>query len=581
MKRVPITHHFLASLERPNSWKAVRFKRHKSWIDLNWTEYYRRGEAVGLGLAALGIQAGERVAVLSNTRWEWAALDFGILGLGAVTVPIYQSNRAEEIEYVLKDSQARVLVVEDLAQLRKWDAISKKCKTVEAVICLQPLSDPEPGVTEWDEFLDRGQREFADKPEYFAQQIEKTKLSDMATIVYTSGTTGEPKGAVLTHLQIMSEVEDIVRAFPISAQDCTLSFLPYAHVLGRVELWLHTYLGFTLCFAESVDRLKQNLRETRPTVIIGVPRIFEKIFAGIMTETQSNPWRKKIFELIEKRSALTILDFPRQLIAERLLYSKLRAGLGGRLRFTVSGGAPLEPQIAEFFNKAGLLILEGYGLTETTAAIAANTPEAFEFGTVGKPFHDVQIKLDSDGEILVKSDKVMERYYLQEEPTREAFVDGYFRTGDIGEWTERGFLRITDRKKDLIKTAGGKYVAPQKLEGLLKLDPLISNVLIHGDRKKYIVALITLEEAHAKRFAREQGWVFRDYKALTQSLELKERIRKTIASINSKLASYETIKQFAILPNDFTVESGELTPSLKVKRRVADEKYRDVLAELY
>jgi long-chain acyl-CoA synthetase len=301
-----------------------------------------------------------------------------------------------------------------------------------------------------------------------------------------------------------------------------------------------------------------------------------------MTEVQSNPWRGKIFRWLEGPAQVWgPLDLPRQLLAERLVYSRLRQGLGGRLRFTVSGGAPLEPEISEFFHKAGLLILEGYGLTETTAAITVNTPSSFEFGTVGKPLHDVQIKIAADGEILVKSAKVMQGYYHQDGSTEDAFVDGYFATGDVGEWTAGGFLRITDRKKDLIKTAGGKYIAPQRLEGLLKLDPLISNVLIHGDRKKYVVALLTLDETNTKKFATDQGWTFRDYKSLTQSPEIKERLRRTVAQVNTKLASYETIKHFAVLPNDFSVESGELTPSLKVKRRVADERYKDILAGLY
>jgi long-chain acyl-CoA synthetase len=582
VKRIPITHHFLATIERPPNWTAVRFKRHKSWIDLSWLEYFRRGEAVGLGLAALGVKAGDRVAVLSNTRWEWAALDFGILGLGAVTVPIYQSNRPEEIEFVLKDCAARVLVVEDSSQLLKWEGLGKKCKSVEAVICIQPTNELPPGVLSWDDFLDQGIRKYADHPDFYREQIEQTKLTDVASIVYTSGTTGDPKGAILTHSQIISEVEDLVRAFPISAQDATLCFLPYAHVLGRVELWLHTYLGFTLNFAESIDRLRANLREVQPTVIIGVPRIFEKIFSSVMTETQSNPWRKNIFKWLETpNTSLGVLDLPRKILADRVVYSRLRQGLGGKLRFTVSGGAPLEAEIAEFFHKAGLLILEGYGLTETTAAVTVNTPSDYEFGTVGKPLNDVEIKLAEDGEILVKSKKVMEGYYQQDEDTKKVFQDGYFCTGDIGEWTARGFLRVTDRKKDLIKTAGGKYVAPQRLEGLLKLDPLVSNVLIHGDRKKYVVALLTLDEANAKKFAQNQGWNYRDYKALTQSHEMKERLRKTVAQVNTKLASYETIKHFAILPNDFTVESGELTPSLKVKRRVADERYKDIIAGLY
>lgn len=582
--RKPITHHFLQAFERPSDAVALRFKRHKSWIDLSWQDYFRRGEAVAQGLAACGVKAGDRVAILSNTRWEWAAADFGILGVRAITVPIYQSNRPEEIEFILNHCQARVLILEDSAQLRKWEGLGKKCKSVETVICMQPSGDMPPGILAWDDFINDGFKAYADQPDFFARQIAKTKLSDVATLVYTSGTTGEPKAAVLTHLQIISEVEALVMAFPISPKDSTLSFLPYAHVLGRVELWLHTYLGFTLSFAESIERLRANLLEISPTVILGVPRIFEKIFSGVMTEIQSSPWRQSFFTWMEKAGEgwlSPLVRPPRQLLMDRLLYSKLREGLGGRLRFSVSGGAPLETQIATFFYRANILILEGYGLTESTAAITVNTPSAFEFGTVGRPLNEVDIQIADDGEILVKSDKIMTEYYADPEATASVFREGYFCTGDIGEWTAGGFLKITDRKKDLIKTAGGKYVAPQKLEGMMKLDPLISNVLIHGDRKKFIVALLTLDESVAKKYARGSGLIFRDYKSLIQTESFREHVRKIVAQVNTQLASYETIKNFAILDHDFTVENGELTPSLKVKRRVCDERYHEILEGLY
>lgn len=532
---------------------------------------------MGLALLTGGLKAGDRVAVLSNTRYEWAALDFGIMGVGGVTVPIYQSNRAEEVEFVLNHSGAKVLVLEDQSQLRKWDQIKKNCKSVETVVCIQPPTEMPAGIQSWDDWVSKGVEKYQDKPEEFSNRIKKNRLNDLASIVYTSGTTGEPKGAMITHTQIISEVEGALQAFPISQRDSTLCFLPFAHVLGRVELWLHTYVGFTLNFAESIDRLKSNLADTKPTVIIGVPRIFEKIYAGLLTQIEGHPWRKRIFEWLNNGGG-GLLN--RQL-ADVLLFKKLREGLGGRLRFVVSGGAALEPKLAAFFHKAGLLILEGYGLTETTAAITCNTPSEYKFGTVGKPMKDVEIKIAEDGEILVKSEKVMTGYYKDDESTGQVLRDGYFYTGDVGEIDKEGYLRITDRKKDLIKTSGGKYVAPQKLEGLLKTVPLISHALIHGDRKKYVVALLTLNESYAKALAKEHNWIFRDAKALTQLPEIREVARKAVAQVNTQLASYETIKNFAILPEDFTIERGELTPSLKVKRRVCDERYKDVIEQLY
>lgn len=576
MDQKPITQHLVDSLKRPRSQVAVRFKRHKKWLELSWTEYYQRAEAAGLALAALGIKAGDRIAIISNTRLEWAALDLGILGIGAITVPIYQSSRAEEIEYMIQNCEPRAVILEDASQLKKWEAIRPRCKSVEFVVCIESVQDMSPMIHSWDDFLDRGIKVFANNKDFFAKNVAKNQLTDLATIVYTSGTTGNPRGVMLTHQQIISEVEDLVKAFPISDKDSTLSFLPYAHVLGRSEMWLHTYLGFTMNFAESIERMKSNLAETSPTVIIGVPRIFEKINASLMTQIEGQPLRKKLFTYLSGAR-----DPISHIVADTLIFKKLRDGLGGKLRFVVSGGAALDKSLAEFFRRAGILVLEGYGLTETTGAIIVNTPDAFEFGTIGKPFGDVEVGLAADGEILIRSQKVMKGYYKDEAATAEVLKDGWFATGDIGEWTDRGFLKITDRKKDLIKTSGGKYVAPQKLEAMLKTSPLISNVLIHGDRKKYVVALVTLNESYAKKLAKEKGWTFKDFKALTQNPALSDTVKKTIAQINSTLASFETIKNFAILPEDFTVEKGELTPSLKVKRKFADKKYRDVIESLY
>lgn len=572
-----ITGHLLEARRRPSDAPALYFKRHRQWLSQSWSEYYDRVEAGGLGLASLGVGAGDKVAILSQSRFEWAVFDFATLGLGAVTVPIYQSAKPEELDWIIKHAEPKILVVEDRAQLSKWETLGKRSRSVMNVICIDPGQDPLPaGVLSMDDVLLLGREKWAGDRAHFERSCETVKRSDMATIVYTSGTTGDPKGVVLTHEQIMSEVTDLVKAFPISNQDSTLSFLPFAHVIGRVEIWLHMYLGFTIYFAEGIDHLRANLKESRPTVILGVPRIFEKIYVSLLAQIEGRPWRRALFKVLSSPTS----PVPR-FASDALLFKKLRDELGGRLRFVVSGGAPLEPEIAVFFRKAGLLLLEGYGLTETTAAITANTPGDYEFGTVGSPLPDVDIQLAADGEIMVKSGKVMVGYYKDEEATRAAFRDGYFLTGDVGVRTSGGHIKITDRKKDLIKTAGGKYVAPQKLEGLLKLNPAISNVLIHGDRRKYIVALVTLNEGYAKNLAREKGWTYKDFKTLSQRPEIKDAIRRQIASVNSQLASFETIKNFAILPEDFSIERGELTPSLKVRRKVCDEKYRGVIDGLY
>lgn len=567
-KSSTITHHFLNAAGRPKEWTAIKYKSHKVWMDLTWRDYYRHAEAVGQGLAALGVKRGDRVAVLADTRWEWAAIDFGIMGIGAVTVPLYPSLRSEDLEAILKNCEPSAIFIENKAQLSKWEGLAKRCRFVKQAILIQPMEDLPEEIMSWDELAELGQEKFAKQPDFFEQETAKNKLGDLATIVYTSGTQGESKGAMLTHRQIMSEVSDLAQLFTLTPEDITLSFLPYSHVLGRVELWLHTFSGFTLAFAESAERLKSNLKEVRPTLLVGVPRVFEKIYAAVLAKMESQH-RFKV-----------VLDWLPRFLIDRALKAQIQEGFGGRLRFAISGGAPLEPKIAAFFNRSGLLILEGYGLTESTAAITVNRPESFEIGSAGQPIGDVKIKIAEDGELLVKSDKVMVGYYGNEQATQEAFEDGYFRTGDIGEWTDKKNLRITDRKKDLIKTAGGKYIAPQKLEGLLKLSPLISHALIHGDRRKYVVALITLNEGYLKDLAKAKGWTFRDFKALTQRPEVAEMVRSVIAEANVHLASFETIKNFAILPHDFTIEAGELTPSLKVKRRACEKRYQETLAEL-
>ncbi len=597
--RHAITYHFANSSERPPESVALRFKRHKSWISWSWHEYFRQTEAVALGLRDLGVKSGDRVAIFANSCWEWSTLDFAVLGMGAVTVPIYHSSLAQELEFILKNSACETLVLQDQTQLRKWESVAKNSTMVKRVIVLDTAlvesltsHQTERSYLSWDELCERGVAIAPQTSGWFLQSCKAIQLDQTASIVYTSGTTGEPKGVWLRHEQLLSEVEAIAQAFPLSADDSSLSFLPFAHVLGRVEIWLHPYIGFTLNIAESIERLGKNLVEVHPTVMIGVPRIFEKVYASVQSELQSQKWRGDFIEALRAPTPLPswwpgrswvdrALRLPKTELLDLFVYSRLRERLGGKLRFAVSGGAPLEPVVAQFFLDAGVLLLEGYGLTETTAAICANTPDAFRLGTVGKPLPGVEIKLAIDGEILVRGPMVTPEYYQNPEATREAFVDEYFCTGDIGEWTDEGFLRITDRKKDLIKTAGGKYVAPQKLSALLQLDPLISQVLIHGDRRKYIVALITLEEEQAKLRARKEGWRFRDYRSLTQSPEAREAVRKIVAQVNSQLAPHESIKAFAILPQEFTVASGELTPSLKIKRNVCNVHYKDLLDSLY
>lgn len=588
-----ITQLLLAARERPRQQTAYKFKENGVWVSCSWAEFYFNCETVAGALSNLGVNTGDRVAILSNTRPEWLLCDMAIMGFGAITVPIYQSQRSEEVAYILNDSQAKVIFLEDDSQWQKWQQIADSCPSIQHVVLFSGTAADDKTPILWEAFLARGQKVIKDQPDLLVKAIEKQSLKDWATLIYTSGTTGEPKGVVITHEQIASEVHDILVSFPLGVSDSSLCFLPFAHVLGRIEAWTSIASGFTLAFAENIDRLRQNLADVRPTFMVAVPRVFEKLHATILSQIEAKPAMHKIFnwalgignEMARKtraKEAISPILRLEHVAADRLVFSKLRDKLGGRLRFVLSGGAPLAAEIAEFFHAIGLLLLEGYGLTETTAAICANSPLAYKFGTVGKPLGEVELKIASDGEILVRSAKVMREYYRQPEATKEVLsADGFFATGDIGEIDDEGFLRITDRKKDLIKTAGGKYVAPQKLENLLKLSPLISQALIHGDQEKYIVAMVSLNQEKVFSYAKQHQLSFQNYEMLSQHPNVRGLIRSAIADINSQLASYETIKNFAILPRELTVESGELTPSLKIRRKFCSKKFATEIAGLY
>lgn len=570
---------------------AVQFKSNDSWKTKNWAEYYSDIETVGCALLSLGIKPGDRVAIMANTRIEWSTSDLGIFGIKAVTVPIYQNNTPEDVEYILNNSEARILLTETRGPLKIFESVKDKCPLIEKIIVFDETC-PNPEVITWPRLLEIGKAYLASHPSHFHELCGSLKTEDMATILYTSGTTGRPKGVVMTHLQAISEVSE---AFPLcgaTEKDTSLSFLPYAHILGRIEHWGHAYIGFTLAFAESLEKIRGNLPEIRPTFLMSVPRIFEKIYAAVFAQIQTQPLKLKVFnwaldvgkQVGEYKMSGQVLPLDLLLkyeLARKLVLGKITEAFGGRLRFAISGGAPISKEIALFFHAAGILILEGYGLTETTAAITVNTPFNYRFGSVGRPIGEVKLKIAEDGEILVKSDKVMKEYYKNPEATKEVFTDGWFHTGDIGELLPGGDLKITDRKKDLIKTAGGKYVAPQRLEGLLTLSPYIANVLVHGDQKKYIVALITLDRPTVENLAKEKGVDASDWNGFVQSSFVQELIRKAVAETNSQLASFESIKKYVVLPNEFTVEGGELTPSLKVKRKVLDQRFKDKIEELY
>ncbi len=590
MKPENILRLFQDTAERRGEEACLRFKQGGIWRSLSWTQTLAQIKQLSEGLKKLGIQSGDRVALLSNTRYEWTLLDMAILSLGAVTVPIYHSSVSEEIQHILNDSGAKAVFAENSTQLEKvLKAKANLHNGLQKIILIdgKVMGD---GLITFDEFKAQAEGVESD----FGVRIRQIELDQLATLVYTSGTTGPPKGVMLTHGNIAYEVDAAEKSFPIDPNDVSLMFLPLAHILARVIQFFQLKVGFTHAYAESIEKLLEDIGEIKPHFMVSVPRIFEKIYTKVMNDVEGGSgFKRNIFywalEVGKERSDYVLKGKPlpsglklRYSVASKLVFSKLHKKLGGRIRFFVSGGSPLSKDIAEFFHAADILILEGYGLTETTAAVNLNLPDLMRFGFVGKPLPYIEEKIAPDGEILVRGPMIFKGYWNNPKATAEALEpDGWFHTGDIGEFDEQGMLRITDRKKDIIVTAGGKNVAPQNIENLMKTKPIFSQVVVHGDRRKYLTAVVTLNPDEVKAKAKELGIPFENYSQLVQEPKIYDWVKKVVDEINHELPKYETIKRFAILDKDFAIETGELTPTLKVKRKVINERYRDLFDSLY
>jgi len=581
---------------------AFRFRRAEIWQSLTWRQADQAAREIAAGLLSLGLERGDRVALLCQTRLEWLLCDVAIAIAGLVSVPIYPSSTAEQCSFILGDSGARAVIAEDAQQIAKLTFVPPRLQIlhilrVEAESTAAGLQHDKKvdndvdhkGWLSLDALRQAGAAWMAANPGELDIRADAVKAGDCFTIIYTSGTTGQPKGVVLSHANLVASCESAVRAFDLKPDDVQYLFLPLAHVLGREVEWAPIIVGSEVAFAESIARIKYDLTEIRPTFMAGVPRIFEKLYAAIQAGAQQGGWVKKglvqwAFKVAARRSAAIrakqAIGFGLRLffgLADKLVLHKLRRRLGlERCRFLISGGAPLSREIAEFFHGTGLLILEGYGLTESTAAAFVNRWNHFRFGTVGLAIDVIEFKLGGDGEVFLRGPSVFATYHGNPEATAEAFDSaGWFHTGDIGV-VEDGFLSIVDRKKDIIITAGGKNVAPQKLENALKAhSPLLSQVVVFGDRRSHCVALVTPSEPAIRQFGAG------DAAKAAASPELHAAIDKAMAEVNATLASYETVKNFAILPADFGESSGELTPSLKVKRDVVASKFAATIAGLY
>lgn len=583
---------FFDAVDRHDKPDALLYKAGGEWRAISHRQLEADVRALALGLQAYGLVRGDRVALLSENRPEWALVDYAVLCAGAIVVPIYATLVPHQIEYLLRDAGARVLFVSTADQLAKVRQIRAILPTLELVVVFDDVPALEAGEARLSEVLERGRaEEGAETAAEFRARALEARPEDIATILYTSGTTGEPKGVMLTHYNIYSNVQAATRALPsVTSADVALSLLPLSHIFERMNAYFMVCHGVTIAYAESLDAVPQNLMEVRPTIVPSVPRLYEKIYARVMSaegvKRKLVLWAKGVAERwADAKLAGRTPDLKTRLehaLADRLVFSKLRERTGGRLRFFVSGGAPLDPEIARFFYGAGVLILEGYGLTETSPVTNVNTPDEMRIGTVGKPVAGTEIMIADDGEILVRGPQVMKGYYNRPDATAEAIdPDGWFHTGDIGELDDDGFLRITDRKRDIIVTAGGKNIAPQPIENRVKLNPLVAEAVMIGDRRPYPVLLIVPEFDRLQAWAAENGIEAADRAALVANPRVHEKMQAEVFGMLTDLARFEMPKKIGLLADEFTIADGHLTPSMKVKRRVVMERYREQIEALY
>jgi long-chain acyl-CoA synthetase len=590
-----LTDLFYASVETHAKPDHLKHKVAGQWRDISSAEFRRAVEEASMGLRELGVEKGDRVALLSENRPEWAFADLAALAAGAVVVPIYGTLLPAQALYILNDSEAKVCFVSTPAQLAKVQEIRAQAKSLRQVVSFDAAATG-PDVTTLEALRARGRGPLASDPQAVRRRAAEARPADLATLVYTSGTTGEPKGVMLTHHNIVSNVEASRQVFQaFGPDDVALSFLPLSHIFERMAGYYMMLLsGTTIAYAESVEQVPANMAEVRPTLMCSVPRLYEKMYARINEKVASDPpARQKIFRWaigvgrqlfqarVEKRAPGALLALKGR-IADKLVFSKVKERVGGRLRVFVSGGAPLAREIAEFFGAAGLDILEGYGLTETSPVITCNRPDDFRPGTVGKPIPGVEVKIAEDGEILTRGPHIMQGYYKKPEATAEVIDgEGWFHTGDVGAFDPAGFLVITDRKKDIIVTSGGKNIAPQPIESLLKTNAFIGEIVMIGNKRHFPAALVIPKFDALEKWATEKGLAFSSREELVSRPEVAELYDRTIKEQTAHLASFEKIKKIAILPREFTQETGELTPKLSVKRRVVEQKYKDVIDRLY
>jgi long-chain acyl-CoA synthetase len=595
-RSIPELYQFLTEDYGKNSNRFVMMRKvNDKYEGITYPQFKEQTETFALGLAALGLKRGDKAAIVSENRPEWVYSDMAILGLGAVDVPLYPSLTAESIEFILNNSDSKGVIVSTKFQLNKILKIKQNLKTVSFIILLneKDMIPDEPSLYTFSDVQRMGEIFRQNHPHYFRDSITQVKENDLCTIIYTSGTTGEPKGVMLTHQNILSNVKAAHEILPISNTDVFLSFLPLCHIFERMGGYYTAFsTGGVVCYAESIETVAQNMLEVAPTIVTTVPRLFERIYAKVIKNVESQPESKqKIFYwAIEtgkkyaraKREKVFAFHLAAQYkLAEKLVFNKLRKRMGGKLRFFISGGAALPRDIGEFFEAIGILIIEGYGLTESSPVISANRLNDYKFGSVGKTLPGIEVKIASDGEILARGPNIMQGYYKNKKETQETIIDGWLHTGDIGMFDSEGFLVITDRKKHLFKTSTGKYIAPTPIENIFLSSKYIDQFVLFGDRRNFLSALIVPDFESIKEYADANKILYNDVKDLIERKEIYTLVEQDIGKIQKSLANYERVRKFKLLDHQFTLETGEMTPSMKLRRKTIEERYRNLIEEMY
>lgn len=595
-KTIPELYHFLTEeyvKKKPED--PIYRKIGNEWVGIPYQEIKQKTEALALGLASMGVIKETKVAVISENRPEWLYSDLAILGLGAINTPLYPSLTADSVQFILNNSESMGVIVSNTLQLNKVLKVRKQLKYLKFIIILNAneKKDDVKDLHSFDEVLEMGEKFSSDHPGFFQKTISEVTEDDICTLIYTSGTTGEPKGVILTHKNIVSNVYDAHRNVHIDTKDIFLSFLPLCHIFERTTGYYSAFASACkIYYAQSIEAVAANLKEVHPTIITTVPRLFERIYSKIMRNVDSQPEKKqKIFKwainigmeymAAKREGRISIGLAAKRKVADKLIFKKIRENMGGKIRFFICGGAPLSRELGLFFEAVGILILEGYGLTESSPIIAGNSVEEYKFGTVGKLMHSVEVKIAHDGEILARGPNIMKGYYKNKKETDEVLKDGWLHTGDIGVFDGEGYLMITDRKKHLFKTSGGKYVAPAPIENLFLASQYIEQFVLIGDRRMFLSALIVPDYDQLRAYADSHNIAYNKESDLVQNKEILDLMENEMLKFQKKLANFERVRKFALLDKPLSLENGEVTPKLSIKRKVVEERYKDLIEEMY